>query len=248
MRLPDQLYLKREPRPLLADFFLAADRFAAERGVLLSLSTDFDELRAVNRRNRDSWVPLLPSISTDYNDMSEHAAFWLKGVSEADGDVVLARACRLYDLPANKTMHDALVDLSLFYDASHWIRPFEHLASTALVPRAITGRFVMSVGGWHHPSVRKLNLSAVAPRIVRAWALNEWNPPLFTSFVEDHLAEKARRAYGMRNQETGITWSGCPAVEELTVTLFWMTPGQLLESLAAFLAETTSERQRELAA
>ena len=112
--LPDQLYLKREPRPLLADFFLAADRFAAERGVLLSISTDFDELRAVNRRNRDSWVPLLPSISTDYNDMREHAAFWLKGASEADGDVVLARACRLYDLPANKTMHDALVDLSLF--------------------------------------------------------------------------------------------------------------------------------------
>jgi len=248
MRLPDQLYLKREPRPLLADFFLTADRFAAARGVLLSISTDFDELAAVNRRNSDSWMPLLPSVSSDYNEMSLHSAFWLRGVSKQSGDIVLARACRLYDLPPGKTMHDGLLDMSLFYDAPQSIRTFEHVSSSALIPRAISGRFVMSVGGWHHPSVRKLNLSAVAPRIVRAWAYNEWNPPLFTSFVEEHLAEKARLAYGMPNQEIGITWSGCPTTDELIVTLFWMTPTQLLEGLATFLADASSERQREIAA
>jgi len=177
-----------------------------------------------------------------------HSAFWLRGVSKQSGDVVLARACRLYDLPPGKTMHDGLLDMSLFYDAPQSIRTFEHVSSSALIPRAISGRFVMSVGGWHHPSVRKLNLSAVAPRIVRAWAYNEWNPPLFTSFVEEHLAEKARLAYGMPNQEIGITWSGCPTTDELIVTLFWMTPTQLLEGLATFLADASSERQREIAA
>src|SRR5262249_39638878 len=151
---------------------LAADRFAAKRDVLLSISTDFDELLALNRSNSDTWNPLIPNVSAAYNDMSRHEAFWLKGVSKTSGETVLARACRLYELAPGKTMHEGLVDLSLFYDDPHIIGRFEHLTSTAFAPRAITGRFAMSVGGWLHPSIRKLNLSAVAPRVVRAWAYN----------------------------------------------------------------------------
>src|SRR5579871_2649068 len=114
MRLPDQLYIKREPRLPLADFFLAADRFASERGVLLSISEDFDELERVNRRNRDSWMPLIPTISPAYADMPRHRAFWLKGVSAESGEVVLARAARCYDLAPGRSLHDMLLDLSLF--------------------------------------------------------------------------------------------------------------------------------------
>ncbi|HUN45725.1 MAG TPA: hypothetical protein VMU85_04360 [Stellaceae bacterium] len=255
MRLPDQVYIKREPRALLADFFLTADRYAAERGVLLSISADFDELLAVNRANLESWNPLIPSISPEYNDMTRHQAFWLRGESRETGKVVLARACRLYDLPPGRTMHDGFADFTLFYDDPTRAGPFEQIYSTGIAPRGIAGRFVMSVGGWHHPTIRKLNLSAIAPRVVRAWAHNEWAPPLFTSMVEDHMVEKARISYGMKNQEAGINWPGCPFHDPFLATLFWMTPTQLLEGLEKFTTEeeqkrvaVASERKREIAA
>jgi hypothetical protein len=251
MRLPEQVYIKHEPRPVLADFFLAADKFAAERGVLLSISTDFDELQALNRRNRDSWLPMMPSVSPDYCDMTKHQAFWLKGVDTETGETVLARAARLYDLPAPRTLHSELVGMTLFYDHPQVARPFEIVNTTCVAPKGISGRFVLSIAGWHHPSVRKLNLSAVAPRVVRALAYNEWMPEMFISFVEDELAEKAKQAYGMQNQEVGVHWSGSYIADDLYLTLFWMTPAQLLSGLEAFVdmaKSAPSERQRYIAA
>src|SRR5579864_4073666 len=241
MRLPDQVYIKREPRTHLADFFLAADRYALERGVKLSISEDFDELLAVNQRNSDSWMSLIPTVSPEFNDMSRHKAFWLKGACARTGEVVLARAARCYDLPPGRTMHDLLLDMRIFYDWPDQARPYEHIVSHCMTPRAITGRFAFSVAGWHHPSVRKLNLSAVAPRVVRAWAYNEWAPSLFTSLVEDHATEKATRSYRMRNQETGIHWIGGPMHEHLELTLLWMRPQELLGTLSEFVAADTTE-------
>ena len=251
MRLPEQLYVKREPRAVLSDFFLAADRYALDRDIKLSISDDFDELLAVNQRNRDSWMNLIPTVSPEYNDMARHRAFWLKGVSAQTGEVVLARAARCYELPPGRTMHDLIIEMRLFYDTPDQALPYEHLISHCMTPRAITGTFAFSVAGWHHPSVRKLNLSAVAPRVVRAWAYNEWAPALYTSFVEDHATEKATRAYRMSNQETGIHWIGGPMDEHLKLTLLWMRPEQLLGTLAEFVeAETTEllKRQGEIAA
>jgi len=67
--------------------------------------------------------------------------------------------------------------------------------------------------------------------------------------------EKARLSYGMKNQETGFVWVGCPLHEHFQASLFWMTPAQLLEGLQGFVAETeekraaeASERKREIAA
>ena len=251
MRLPEQLYVKREPRGVLADFFLAADRYARDRDVLLSISHDFDELLATNRRNRDSWMPLIPTVSPEFTDMTRHQAFWLKGVGSRSGEVVLARAARCYDLPVGRSMHDLLIELGLFYDSPDQARAYEHVIDHCLASKAIGGRFAFSVAGWHHPSVRKLNLSAVAPRAVRAWAFNEWAPSLFTSLVEDHASEKATRAYRMRNQEAGIQWVGGPLDEHLKLTLLWMRPEQLLETLTEFTAAETTEplkRQGEIAA
>jgi hypothetical protein len=251
MRLPEQVYIKREPRTALADFFLTADRYAFERGVKLSISDDFDELLSVNRRNLETWMPLFPSVSPEFNDVTQHRAFWLKGVSSDSGEVVLARAARCYDVPRGRSMHDMLVDLSLFYDSPDLARPYEHMVTQLVTPRGITGRFVLSVAGWHHPSVRKLNLSAVAPRVVRAWAYNEWTPSLFTSMVEDHATEKASRAYRMRNQEVGIHWMGGPMHDHMALTLFWMTPEHLLETLSEFVEAQSPlplKRQSDIAA
>jgi len=251
MRLPEQVYIKREPRAALADFFLAADRYALDRGVKLSVSDDFDELLAVNRRNRDSWWSLFPCVSPEFNDMTRHKAIWLNGVSAETGEVVLTRAARCYELPPDRTMHDLLLDMEIFYDRADRARPYEHVISHCIAARAITGRFVISGAGWHHPSVRKLNLSAVAPRVVRAWAYNEWAPSLFTGLVEDHSSEKATRSYRMRNQETGIHWIGGPMEDHLELTLIWMRPEEFLDTLTEFVADEAAaelKRQGEIAA
>src|SRR5690606_41242139 len=66
-RLPDQITLRHGPRERLGRFFLAADKAARDRGVILSLSTDFELLREVNRMNLKHWYGLPPTFDSHYS-------------------------------------------------------------------------------------------------------------------------------------------------------------------------------------
>src|SRR5690606_24645110 len=78
-RLPDQITINYGPREQLGRFFLAADKAARDRGVTLSLSTDFDYLRQINAANRRSWDSLAPSFNNEVSDIGEHNGFCLIG-------------------------------------------------------------------------------------------------------------------------------------------------------------------------
>src|ERR1700722_3522070 len=95
---------------------------AAKSEIKFSLSEDFEELLAVNEFNRDSWDPLMPQFHPDYFDLRKSPAFWIKGVDRA-GKIVAARGYRRFDLLEDQTLHDALLDLSLFYDDPAKARP-----------------------------------------------------------------------------------------------------------------------------
>ena len=58
LRLPDQVTLVHGPHAILGRFLLLADRAARERGVYLSLESDFGQLLALNEANRAHWHPI----------------------------------------------------------------------------------------------------------------------------------------------------------------------------------------------
>src|SRR5690349_16047008 len=86
-RLPDQIIINHGPREELGRFFLTADRAARERGVFLTLSTDFELLREVNARNQGSWHGLAPSFDCAYGGINKDCGFWIIG-RDVDGNVV----------------------------------------------------------------------------------------------------------------------------------------------------------------
>jgi hypothetical protein len=209
---------------------------AADRGIVFSLSEDFDELLAVNECNRDSWDPLMPQFHPDCFDMRRTPAFWIKGVDRV-GKVVAARGYRRFDLPEDRTLHDALVDLSLFYDDPSKARPGERLESEAAMPRRVSGSFAFSGALWIHPEARRLGLTSLMWPIGRAVTYDLWDVPLLFALVED--VPKMRAVLGFENMESGIRWSGSYVGPEFRLTLVWWTRDRIADDVNDFLREVS---------
>jgi hypothetical protein len=212
-----------------------AGALAAERGVTFSLSDDFDELLAVNRSNLAGWDPLMPQFHPDYFDARRSSAFWIRGVDRS-GRIIAARGYRRYDLPQGKTLHDSLVDLSLFYDDPAKARQEERLESSALMPHRVSGSFAFSGALWIHPDARRLGLSSLMWPIGRAIALDLWDIPLLFALVED--ATKMRSVLGFDDMEGGIRWSGSYVGPEFRFTIVWWSRDRIVQDVNGFLEKT----------
>src|SRR3546814_7940166 len=68
-------------------FFLEADKAARDRGVFLSLSTDFEMLEAINQENRPSWHRLVPTFEHHVGGINAGNGFCLIGRNE-DGEII----------------------------------------------------------------------------------------------------------------------------------------------------------------
>jgi hypothetical protein len=210
---------------------------AAKSEIKFSLSEDFEELLAVNEFNRDSWDPLMPQFHPDYFDLRKSPAFWIKGVDRA-GKIVAARGYRRFDLLEDQTLHDALLDLSLFYDDPAKARPGERLESQAVMPRGVSGSFAFSGALWIHPDVRRLGLATLMWPIGRAFTYDLWDVPFLFALVED--VPKMRSVLGFDNMETGIRWSGSYVGPEFRFTLVWWTRDRIADDIKGFLREVLS--------
>ena len=238
-RLPDQITLDKGPVRLLAQFILQADRAAYERGVRLSLHQDFDLLRQVNEQSRSSWGKLVPIFNIEHSDLDPANSFWIAG-RDAEGEIVATQAARFLPL-WESSLADELTSLRLFYRA-----PEPHLASgercEVLVPSAaaITGRVVFSGGGWYHPRCRGTGLSAILPRISRAYAHSRWETDYTVSMVEPVLTEKGVvRSYGYSKVEPMIRFLGSFR-GDLDLHLIWMATDEMLQDLTAWAAAGSS--------
>jgi hypothetical protein len=210
---------------------------AADREIELSLSNDFDELLAVNRCNRDSWDPLMPQFHPECFDFSQTPAFWIKGVDRF-GKIIAARGYRRFDLPKTLTLHDALVNLALFYDDPNKAQPGERLESAAAMPHHVSGSFAFSGALWIHPEARQLGLASLMWPIGRAVTYDLWCPPLLFALVED--APKMRSVLRFENMEAGIRWSGSYVGPEFDLTLVWWTRERIFDDINDFLRQVPS--------
>lgn len=242
-RLPDQITLQHGPRDELGRFFLTADKAARDRGVTLTLSTDFELLREVNARNQGSWHGLAPSFDCAYGGIDRKCGFWLIGRDDM-GEIVTTQAARVFDT-GQETLKDYLTSLRLFYPRpDEQKQPGEHCLVETPGATHLRGRIVYSGGTWIHPDYRKRLMPMILPRISRALALTLWDSEFTFSMVSHALVSKGvATAYGYRNIESGIRWMNSETELRLDGTLVWMDRSEQLADMARFddLLDTAGE-------
>jgi len=231
--LIDEITVDHGPRDLLGRFFLMADTASRERGVALSFGS-FDELVDTNARNTSSWHPLIPLFDPKNGGLGEDNAFCIVG-RNTQGDIVATQAARLYRWP-DTSFYEEARSLRLFYaDPARMKMPKERCEISAESTRSVSGNVCFSGGGWYRRDYRKLNLSAILPRISRALAFTRWR----TDYTVSVIAEKVIQG-GMadRSGYTNVDWDlrmydAPPGT--VRCAFVWMETNQLLADLADFL-------------
>ncbi len=242
--LLDGVTLEFGPVDLLGRFFLIAEAAARERGVYLSFAK-LSDLVEVNRRNSDSWRPLLPIFDPAYGATNDDNSFAIIGRNKS-GDVVATQAARLFPWPQTNFAEEA-ASLRLFYaDPERQRLPAERIDVTAASARRVTGRVVFSGGVWFHPDYRGRMLTAILPRISRALAFTRW----YTDFTMTIMAEKIVNS-GVA-QRCGYTEIGWDVTLQQTRTgtvrcaLLTMAAAQMLEDLGGFAEQIGAQVDRRV--
>jgi hypothetical protein len=230
LTLSDMIVLNYGPRELLSHYFTAVEEALLERGLLVSISTDFEKLVALNSAHRDSWVPLLPFSDPCFNDLRD--AFWLD-VRNTRGETIMTHCGRLFDWH-DTTLEREIKSLRLLYND-----PAPHVAAGEVIdvvdtPSAsrITGRVLLTSAAWIRPDFRRHGLTKLVPRLSRAHAYARWLTKYTICFVEPHLhAIGISRAYGDYNVEDGVVF---PLKQrgKVQYMLLWMTGETMLDEIA----------------
>ncbi len=226
-RLPDQINVNFGPADAIADVVLATDRAARNAGIRLSLSTDFDELKRVNRANRVDWYALTPNFDPEHSALGAENAFWVKGIDHK-GDVVLCHAVRLYAIH-NATLADELESLRLFYDSpAQALTAGVSMRATAEVAHRMNGRMTFSGGLWVRSDYRGGGLARLIPPLSRAVALTRWYPAFHVCVVSREKLEKGMGAvYGYGSVDYSVWLLKVPGFgDALECGLCWMTTAE----------------------
>ena len=236
------LRIDHGPVKLLGRFFLKAEMAARVRGLDLYFGS-FEELAAVNIENRQHWAPLLPQFRAGADGLSEDTAFCILGRNAA-GDVVATQAARFFDI-SRSTLQREAESLRLFYGSGE-----KPSAATCRIrspiAKKIRGYVAYSGSGWYRPDYRGIQLSAILPRISRAYALARWNTKTTVSFINVGLVEKgiaARYGYTRLDGEVHLQNVFAP---EFKGVVAWMPRDELIRDVQHFLE--TFDAQVDVAA
>jgi hypothetical protein len=232
----NKLRVDHGPPGLLGRFFLAAEQAARQRGVYLAFGS-FDEFAETNRRNFHTWGQLNRAFDPSVAPIPPDRSFCILGRNRR-GEVVATQAARFYDT-GEECLGDVMQSLRLFYPdtLTPEVSAREKCEVTAPAARMLKGRIVYSGGGWYHPDFRGASLSAILPRISRAYAFTRWNSDYTVTWVADALIKKGVVArYGYTNVEWGVRFSSAGAVY-WEGAFAWMARSQMLRDLAQLLPQ-----------
>lgn len=242
--LLDGITIDFGPAEMLGRFFLLADAAARQRGVTLSFGT-LGDLVAINRRNSDTWRPLLPIFDPAYGAIDDGNSFALIGRNRA-GDVVATQAARLFPWTDTDFAQEA-ANLRLFYaDPERQKLPAERIGVTAPSAKRVTGRVTYSGGVWFRPDYRGRLLTAILPRISRAIAFTRWYTDVTTTIMAETIVNS-----GVASR-CGYTEIGWDVTLQQTRTgtvrcaLLTMGTAQMLEDLGGFIEQIGSEIDRRI--
>jgi hypothetical protein len=190
---------------LLARFFSVAVGQAREMGIKLRLRSDFEALSRVNARNRDSWIPLLPSFDPAYSDLEPEAAIWFEAL-DGRGDTIAACATRAYHWPRTTFAEEAR-SLRMFYrDPEPHVAAGETIDLPDSPATKITGDSACIGALWVTPTYRGAGLTKIIPKLCKAYAHMHWHTSTCWSFFNPvHFAGDAiARALGSINVDWGV--------------------------------------------
>lgn len=227
------LHIEHGPPELLGPFFARAIRAAGDVGLTLD-TVALDELAWLNRKQRDNWLPIVPTLDGVLNSIDEKRAFGIVA-RNGSGNVIAAHAARLFDW--NHTDLGAeLQSLRLFYDdSSSAIARRETCVSTAETANSVAGRVVYSGAAWVHPDHRRRGLTAIVPRIAKALAFTRWQPDTICSLMTTsvHAAGFFKR-FAYQHIDWEVTWTNSP-LGSLRLAIVWMDMNHLLDDLRSYM-------------
>lgn len=226
------LRIDHGPVELLGQFFLKAEMAARLRGLDLYFAS-FEELAAVNAENRQHWAPLLPQFRAGADGLNEDTAFCILGRNAA-GEVVATQAARFYDISKSNLQREA-ESLRLFYGSAE--KPADAACRVrAPIAKKITGYVAYSGSGWYRPDYRGIQLSAILPRISRAYALARWNTQTTVSFINVGLVKRGIAArYGYTRLDGEVRLQNIFAADFKGVVA-WMPQDELVSDVRHFLS------------
>ena len=242
--LLDGLRLEFGPVDLLGRFFLLADAALRERGIYLSFSP-LDDLIAVNRRNSNTWRPLVTVFDPTFGGINDENTFALLG-RDRNGDVVATQAARLYSWTST-SFADEAETLGLFYpDPERQRLPNERIEVTAKSADQLRGRVAYSGGVWFRPDYRGIFLTGILPRISRAYAFTRWYTDVTTTLMAEQLVNKG---VAERCGYTDIDWDVTLRDTRLGTfrcALLQMKSDQMLDDLSGFLEKFSAQVDRRV--
>jgi hypothetical protein len=241
-RFLDQLILDHGPRDLLGRFFLDIDAAFRERGIVISIRTDFEELLAVNEENQLHWASLVPIVHPRKSRLDASTAYWLRG-QDSTGRVVCTQAARFFDWQ-DTNLKEEMRSMRVFYaDPAPYLAEGQGCEVTAPSAEKISGRVQYSGAIWAHPDFRGRQLASLIPRVSRAFAYTKWRTDFCFGLVEPILIEKKiAAAYGHTRTEPGITVRGFRG--EFNAHLVFRTEAEILGDCRSYVEEAKRNRVR----
>lgn len=206
----DDIAIEYGPADALNTLFLNADTVARSNGVRLSFAT-FSELIDVNKKNLDSWQPLVPIFDPDVGGITNETGFCIVA-RNAEGDVIATQAARLYTWLGGTNLKHEAESLRLFYaDPEHSKRPGELCQISAPSAAKINGRTVFPGAVWYRPDYRKKGLHQIIGRVVKGIAFTRWyTDAMFTFMAEHTIAKGFAEASGYYQTEWDVVLRDTP--------------------------------------
>ncbi len=222
------------PRDVLGRLFLKADTELRELGIELSFAP-VEAMLELNRVNRNSWRPLVPILDATIGGYNADTGFCVLGRNR-DGEIIAAHGARLYEM-GPRTFKEEGESLRLWYPNPERTRaPGESCTITCPSADKLTGRAVFSGGVWFRPDYRKVGLTTILGRVVKAYAFTRWYSDIvFTMMIDDVFAGGTAKRAGYTHAEWEVDLKNTP-LGTFKLALLWITAAEQLEYFDQYLA------------
>jgi GNAT superfamily N-acetyltransferase len=230
LRLPDAITVKFGPAELLTRFILTGDKQVRDKGLKLRLRHNFDALRELNEAEtaRGNWFKLMMIFDPTVSELTPENAFWISAENDA-GEIVACQAARVYHWP-HSTLED---EARLMFFGGHDLGQGCEITTPAA--REVSGWVYYGGALWVRPDYRGIGLSAIVPRLVRAYAMTRWPIDWTISFVLKVQVEKGIvSGYGYKD----VTWSikfTKSVIGDIDTALIRMSAADVFADLRSYL-------------